>query len=143
ALIAAGVWAAYSPRLASAGVSSGEAVGIRDGELAWSSFDIRTLNRWLSSGQTVIVEWTADWCPNCKYVENTVYRNRKVIQRLKRGVKLMRADITRPFPEAEHLLKKLGGRSIPFTAVFPAENPSRPKILRDIYTPETLLKALE
>lgn len=143
ALIAAGVWAAYSPRLASAGVSSGEAVDIRNGELAWSSFDIRTLNRWLSSGQTVIVEWTADWCPNCKYVENTVYRNRKVIQRLKRGVKLMRADITRPFPEAEHLLKKLGGRSIPFTAVFPAENPSRPKILRDIYTPETLLKALE
>jgi thiol:disulfide interchange protein len=91
----------------------------------------------------VIVEWTADWCPNCKYVENTVYRNREVIQRLKQGVKLMRADITRPFPEAERLLKRLGGRSIPFAAVFPAEDPSKPRILRDIYTPETLLKALE
>jgi thiol:disulfide interchange protein len=142
-LIAAGVWAAYSPRMAQAGISSSEAASIRSGELTWNSFDIRTLNRWLSGGQTVIVEWTADWCPNCKYVENTVYRNREVVQRLKQGVKLMRADITRPFPEAERLLKRLGGRSIPFTAVFPAEDPSKPRILRDIYTPEALLKALE
>lgn len=111
--------------------------------LQWVPFNRRMLNQWLSSGETALVEWTADWCPNCKYIENTVFRNPRVVEVLKqKDVRLMRADITRSHPEAERLLRQLGGQSIPFSVVFLGNNPTKPIILRDVYTVETLLKVL-
>jgi thiol:disulfide interchange protein DsbD len=140
-LAAAGAWGAYARPPASATVPAA-AVASASG-LEWAPFDVNTLNGWLSGGQTVVVEWTADWCPNCKFIERTVYTRPGVVDRLKGRVKLMRADITRPFPAAESLLQKLGGQSIPFSAVFSGEDPARPVVLRDVYTADQLLTALD
>ncbi len=132
---------AYSPRSSAAPFET--AAPVAAGGLEWTPYRVETLNRWLSSGQTVVVEWTADWCPNCKYIENTVYRQGRVVTRLKQGVRLMRADLTRSSPDAESLLQRLGGQSIPFSAVFLSTDPAHPVILRDVYTADSLIAALD
>ena len=139
ALMIAGGVPAYQPLPARAALSG---TAVTSGGLEWAPFDVPTLNKWAGSGETVVVEWTADWCPNCKLIENTVYRQASVIDRLRGKVKLMRADITHSFPAAESLLQKLGGQSIPFSAVFLKKDPTHPIILRDVYTAGDLLAAL-
>ena len=95
-------------------------------------------------GQTVMVEFTADWCPNCKYVEKTVLKRQAFQDKLTElGVELIIADWTQNDPAITEMLTKLGSKSIPFAAIFGGSNPLNPIILRDIYTLETALSALE
>ncbi|HMF12130.1 MAG TPA: hypothetical protein VKE94_07480 [Gemmataceae bacterium] len=53
-----------------------------------------------------------------------------------KGAVTLRADLTEDNPEANELLERLGnpGHSIPFLAVFPGDNPNKPRVLADVYT---------
>jgi thiol:disulfide interchange protein DsbD len=88
-----------------------------------------TKNRW------VVIDFTADWCPNCILVEETALKDRRVLQTFRdHDVLLLKADLTRENPPAQMLLRKLGSRSIPFLALFPpGEQFWQPYFLRDIY----------
>ena len=95
-------------------------------------------------GQNVMVEFTADWCPNCKYVELTVLRNSKFQDKLiDTETRLLIADWTHYDPEITRLLNTLESKSIPFTAIFPGKDYLRPIVLRDIYTLDTVLDVLD
>ena len=109
----------------------------------WEAFDAAQFRRQLGT-KPMLLQFTADWCPNCKVLEHTTLSPARV-QRLAaaHGLTLVRVDITRTHPEAESLLKALGSISIPLTAIFPAgEGAAKPFILRDVYTPQTLRNAL-
>lgn len=97
------------------------------------------------SGKVSVVQFTADWCPNCKVVERTSLYTEKVMQVLKEtDAELLVADITRGNPEAEALMGKLGSRSIPFLAVFPPGGLfTRPLCLRDMYSEESVINAVK
>ena len=59
----------------------------------------------------------------------------------KKGVISMRADITNDSPKTrmlEELRTKLGGRSLPFLAVFPSDRPNEPIVRPDIVTIGTM-----
>jgi thiol:disulfide interchange protein len=95
-------------------------------------------------GKNVMVEFTADWCPNCKYVELTVLQNNKFQDKLSdTNTQLLIADWTHKDPEITKLLNTLGSKSIPFTAVFPGNDYLQPIVLRDIYTLDTVLDVLD
>ncbi|MBN1845155.1 MAG: thioredoxin family protein [Sedimentisphaerales bacterium] len=96
-------------------------------------------------GQGVFVEFTADWCPNCKYVEKTVLNRAAFRERLAAtNTRLLIADWTRFDPDITRLLNELGSKSIPFAAVFPGGiDYLEPIVLRDIYTLDTALQALD
>ncbi|MCF7957971.1 MAG: thioredoxin family protein, partial [Phycisphaerae bacterium] len=97
-----------------------------------------------NEGKNIMVEFTADWCPNCKYVEKTVLKSKEFQDRLlKNDIIFMVADWTQKEPQITQLLNKLGSKSIPFAAVFDGDEPTKPVALRDIYTLETALKALD
>lgn len=98
-----------------------------------------------NTSQVAMVIFTADWCPNCKFVEATALASSGVIEFVnKNNITIYKADITTKNPPAESLLQQLGSHSIPFAAIFPeGENFSQPVILRDIYTAKDLLKALQ
>jgi thiol:disulfide interchange protein len=71
--------------------------------------------------ERMVVEFTADWCPNCKFLERTVLRERNLSRwREQYGFVPVRVDLTRENPEGMRLLRELGSQSIPLVALFPA-----------------------
>lgn len=92
----------------------------------------------------MLLEFTANWCPNCKFMEATVLtdeRMRKLQARY--GMELVRVDLTNANAYAVRLLDALGSKSIPLTALFPAgDYANQPLVLRDVYSARTLEQAL-
>lgn len=112
--------------------------------LMWNNFAFDNFSRNLGK-IPMLLEFTADWCPNCKYLENTVLDAgglRKWQQ--KYNVQLVKVDLTHANPEAQKLLADLGSKSIPLTALFPGGRQCRePVILRDIYNEKDLGDAMD
>lgn len=55
----------------------------------------------------------------------------------------MRADLTDENPPAQTLLDSLGGKAIPFLAIFCGNNPDQPRILEGVYTKTDLFRELD
>ncbi len=111
--------------------------------VTWQNFDAYTFQEQLGK-KPLLVEFTADWCPNCKYVEKTVLTTENLQNWQEQyGVQLIKVDITRNNHAGEALLHALGSRSIPLTAIFGLEeSATSPVVIRDIYTKDTLEEAL-
>ena len=92
----------------------------------------------------LLLEFTADWCPNCKFLEATVLTGERLrAWQARHGMELVRVDLTRPNAYAVRLLEMLGSKSIPLTALFPAgDMAEKPLVLRDLYSAEDLARAL-
>ncbi|QGJ70106.1 Thioredoxin domain-containing protein [Planctomycetales bacterium 10988] len=115
-----------------------------DHHLPWQPFSRSQLNQLLQEEQTVMVDFTADWCPTCKTLEHLVLNTSPVKSKVEElGVVPMIADLTEPSPEIQSMLEDLQSNSIPVLAIFPASDPLKPIILRDAYTQATLLEKLE
>lgn len=97
------------------------------------------------SGIISVINFTADWCPNCKLVDNVTLHSSEVTGALNTAdIDYMVADITEKNSEAERLMKLFKSQAIPLLAIVPAGNDfSRPIILRDIYSASDVLKALK
>ncbi|MGL4369874.1 MAG: thioredoxin family protein, partial [Spirochaetota bacterium] len=109
------------------------------------SFSREALLKNARKGKAAVVIFTADWCPNCRAVEQTVLESTSIKNLFReKKITVFTADMTEPGTEAEALLRELGGSAIPFLAVFPAgKGFSHPLCLRDMYTREDIRKALE
>ncbi|HEX7511656.1 MAG TPA: hypothetical protein VF335_10175, partial [Chitinivibrionales bacterium] len=59
-----------------------------------------------------------------------------------KNVLALKADMTSASPVQDSLLRALGSRSIPFLALFPAADPYKPIIMRDVLTKGKVKKAL-
>ena len=92
----------------------------------------------------MLLEFTANWCPNCKFMEATVLTDERMRKlQARHGMELVRVDITNANAYAVRLLEALGSKSIPLTALFPAGNEAnQPLVLRDVYSAHTLEQAL-
>lgn len=115
-----------------------------DPEPRWSPFSPASFASTLGK-ENLLLEFTADWCPNCKYLESAVLteKNLSPLQK-KYNLGLIKVDLTTTDAYAEKLLDMLGAKSIPLTAIFPAgDNASQPMVLRDIYNVDSLKDALK
>ncbi len=110
----------------------------------WQEFSEANLTKLQSEGKTVMVDFTADWCPNCKLNMWWAINTQAVRQAVeKNGVIAVEADWTQPNAELEAKLGELNSRSIPILAIYPAGRPEEVIILRDIVTAKQVVKALE
>ena len=109
----------------------------------WEAFQADTF-RSLLKKEPLLVEFTADWCPSCKFLEQTVLTPKRLHAITERyGLRLIKVDLTRPDPEAQALLRAIGSVSIPVTAIFPKGLLSNSQIvIRDLYTAGQLEDAL-
>jgi suppressor for copper-sensitivity B len=97
-----------------------------------------------SGPTTVMVDFTADWCPTCKVLEATVLNSAAVKEKVEQdGVVTMKADWTHQPPEITAMLDLLASRQVPVLAIFPAGKPNDPIIFLGGYTQQTLIKALD
>ncbi|PKN43218.1 MAG: protein-disulfide reductase [Deltaproteobacteria bacterium HGW-Deltaproteobacteria-18] len=109
----------------------------------WKNFDMRQFDS-LRGQENLILDFTADWCPNCKFLEKTVLTPEKSAAfARKHNAVLLRVDLTRHDPELMALLESLGSKSIPILAIFPKNNPDSPLVLRDLFTSGQLEDALD
>ena len=108
----------------------------------WTAYSSESLDAARSEGRIVLVKFTADWCLNCQYIEQTVFRDARALDALQAAnVVLLKADLTRQDAPGWPLLEQLGARGIPFTAIY---LPGRddPLRLASMYTTADLLVAL-
>lgn len=108
----------------------------------WQKFEMPRFEA-LYGRENLILDFTADWCPNCKFLEKTVLTPEKSARfAQEHSAVLMRVDLTRHDPELMALLESLGSKSIPILAIFPKDNPGSPLVLRDMFTSGQLKDAL-
>lgn len=97
-----------------------------------------------AEGQTVMVDFTADWCLTCQWnfkrAINTD-RIKEVVE--KNGIVPMLADWTDESEEIGQQLARLESKSIPLLAIYPGGKPGEVLILRDVISEAQLLEALQ
>ncbi|MDE7469653.1 MAG: thioredoxin family protein, partial [Desulfovibrionaceae bacterium] len=110
----------------------------------WIPFDEQEFTTRLGK-DVIVMNFTADWCPNCKILEQTVLTHTN-LQKWKKEYNAMfiLADITRTSPFLEKLMQLLHSNSIPLLVIFPTgEAMKRPLVLRDLYTKQDVEYALQ
>ncbi|XPV77307.1 MAG: protein-disulfide reductase DsbD family protein [Desulfovibrio sp.] len=111
-------------------------------EPTWIPFTYEVLAQTVHS-QPILVDFTADWCPSCKVLEQAVFTASNV-QKWKKNYNMafIQVDLTESNPVKESFLKALGSRSIPVIAIFTPDQPDNPIVLRDIFTTDQLERVL-
>jgi suppressor for copper-sensitivity B len=113
-------------------------------ELDWQPFSEAKLDELSRQQQTVLVDFTADWCATCKTLERLVLHTKKVKDAIERHrIATLVADYTRRPPAIKQMLERLKSNGVPVVAIFPAGAPQRPIVFRGMYTQSALLEAIE
>jgi len=113
-------------------------------ELPWQPFSEERLEKLLAEKKTVLVDFTADWCPTCKVLEATVLNTKQIRQAVdEHKIETLVADWTARDPKIREMLNALESDDIPVLAIFPATDPNRPIVLRGGYTQSMLIKRIK
>jgi thiol:disulfide interchange protein DsbD len=101
------------------------------------------LNNALKSGRTVFVDFTAEWCINCKYNEKLVLKSDAVQAAFKEGnVLFLKADWTNGDPDITKLLKQYGRAGVPAYVIYPAGSSEHPIVLPELLTQQIVMDGL-
>lgn len=108
----------------------------------WNDYSPALMDRALAEGKVVILDFTAEWCINCKVLEKTVLGTEPVRSQLQASDTVMvKVDLTGKNPEGEAALHALGRTGIPTLAVF---GPGLPEPwVSSAYTPDQVMRAIE
>jgi len=111
------------------------------GPIDWVYYTPQKLDEALQRGDVVVMDFTAEWCLNCKALETAVLHNERVAQLLASdGVTPIKVDITAGDPASTAMLRSLGSTTIPLLAVF-GPGLDEP-VTYDSYTVEMVLEAV-
>jgi len=111
--------------------------------LPWQPYSAAALAEAQAQGKTVLIEFTADWCPTCQVNyrfaidTNAVH---EVVQ--KNDVVVLLADWSDRGDDIKHKLAELKSDSIPLLAVYPGSG-GEPIVLRDLVVQSQVVGALE
>ncbi len=112
--------------------------------LAWQDYNEVKLDALVAEDKTVMIDFTANWCQNCKLNLITAIETKKV-KELVESAKIipMVADLTNRQPELFAKLRELNSISIPLIAIYSGGDLEHPIILRDLVTESQVLEALK
>ena len=97
---------------------------IQAGGITWHDFDQFDVKAASADGQTVFIDFTANWCATCKVNEGTAIYTDEVRNAFRLlGVTPVKADFSVAKPEIARWLKEFGEPSVPLYLVLPAGKP--------------------
>ncbi len=112
------------------------------GPIQWVPYTPQRFTQALQDEQVVVMDFTAEWCLNCKWLEKNVLNQPRVAQRLNQaGVVAMQVDLTGRNEPGRRMLKKAGRLTIPLLIVFDANG--QVVFQGDFYTAQQVLDAIE
>jgi suppressor for copper-sensitivity B len=114
-------------------------------EKGWQPFSLQALKQVaVDGGKTVLVDFSAEWCINCKFFEKTVLHTQPVEQAIARsGVVTMYADYTDYPEEIRQTIRALGANGVPVIAIFPGNAPYEPIVFGGSYSKDGLIAAIQ
>ena len=156
--IAAGGWLAYRTLqitskiklktiFAGAGIlvmtlSVWSAVRLTDqGPVNWVYYTPQRFDAVSANHKIVVMVFTAEWCLNCKALEQGVLNNPKIVKLLAReDIVPMKVDITGNNPAGTAKLREVGNLTIPLLIIFSPKGKQRFK--SDFYTVDQIYDAI-
>ena len=109
--------------------------------LVWEPWSEARVESALKENQPVYIDFTAKWCATCQWNKKRAYDPEVVSMMLKKGVITLKGDKTKPNPEIEAALNKLGRTAIPVNVLI--EPGKEPVIFPELLSPEILLDSLK
>jgi len=111
------------------------------GPIAWASYTPQRLDQAFKEHTTVVMIFTAEWCLNCKALEQSVWGNPELVK-LVSGPSILpiKVDLTGSNPEGRKMLQDAGSLTIPLLVVFAADG--RPIFKSDFYTADQVTEAI-
>lgn len=112
--------------------------------LAWQDYNEAKLDALVAEGKTVMIDFTANWCSNCKVNLITAIETKKVKEFVESNKIIpMVADYTNYPPELKAKLHELNSVSIPVIAIYSGGDSEHPIILPDSVLESQVLEALK
>jgi thiol:disulfide interchange protein len=110
---------------------------------AWQPYTPQTLSTARDSNKIVLIDFTADWCGNCHWVEAFVLNSRLAIKTIDdHRVVMLKADVSKDDAPGRPLLNELNPvGAIPLTAIY-APGLAQPIQLNGIYSVKDLQEAI-
>ncbi|MEQ8769890.1 MAG: cytochrome c biogenesis protein CcdA [Phycisphaerales bacterium] len=124
--------------LAAAGASGDGAIL----KTVWNEFSPALVDRALADGNVVVMDFTAEWCINCKALKRAVLDvdpTRTVLHA--EDVVMVKVDLTGSNPEGDRALKSLNRTGIPTLAVLSPNEGTQPWV-SSAYTAEQVIGAV-
>ncbi|MBT8484185.1 MAG: DUF255 domain-containing protein [Phycisphaerales bacterium] len=111
------------------------------GPIDWTYYTPERFASAQSEGKVILMDFTAEWCLNCKALEKTVlYDDRVVTLVAEEAVLPIKVDLTGNNPDGNAMLKAVERLTIPLLVVFDAKGDEVFK--GDFYTVEQVVTAL-
>jgi len=109
----------------------------------WVPFSPERLAKERALGRPIFVDFTADWCLNCKVNERLTLSKKEIKDAFAtHNVLLMKADWTNSDPVITAELHRFGRIGVPFYLLYAPDAPD-PLVFPELLTPRIILEALE
>jgi thiol:disulfide interchange protein DsbD len=128
---------ATPPEMSTSSNSNGQ------GNLTWQPWSPASVDQALAAGRPVFVDFTAAWCLSCKVNERLALDTDSVRAAFaKKNVALFLADWTHSDPEISKTLRQFNRDGVPLYLLYSPRDKT-PRVLPEVLTPTTMLKALD
>ena len=124
-------------------VENGHLAVVENGHIKWTAFDRAQLDAELARGRPVFIDFTADWCANCKTNDKLFVETDRIrADFTKTDILPMKVDLTtdEAQDEMKPLMDELGRAAIPIYVVYYPDKTH--DLLPESITTEMLSKAL-
>ncbi len=112
-------------------------------ELPWENFSTQKLQASRIKKKTILIDFTASWCPNCKVNEGIALNRKKTLDFVKKhNIETFKADFSGFSPEIKAWLKRFKSETIPLTVIIPANKPNTAIVFRTIFSEKALIENL-
>jgi thiol:disulfide interchange protein len=116
--------------------------GLPDRSIPWQDYSPELYSRHLEDRKVVVLDFTADWCLNCKTIEAAVLHRAAVVKALNAAdVAPVKVDLTKPQAAGWRKLKEFNEVGIPLLVVMTSGSPD-PVLKSNAYTPDQVIEAI-